>query len=1317
MSFDAGSVAATLRGDFNPAAFMAFDAAMKKAGSTMTAFERKMETSAQRSSRSLHAIGTAAKVGAGAGVLALGAALVKSVALAADFEQQLSSLKSVSGATATQMGTLRKAAMDAGAATKFSALDAAKAQTELAKGGLSVSKILGGGLKGALSLAAAGELDLADAAATTANALNLFGLNGSKAGHVADALATAANTTTGDVHDFAMALTQGGAAAKNVGLDLDQTVVVLEALAQAGVKGSDAGTSMKAAFTQISKPTTESAETMKRLGLEFFTAQGSMKSLPAIAKELDQAFGGLTDKQRLAAATTIAGTDGMRALLALYDASPKSLQVYADQLHKQGTAAEVAAEKQDNFKGKLENFKGSVETAGIAIGSRLLPGLAQLAVEATDTLNRLGETGQIDRFAASAESGFGTAVDVLGDVAGAGADVAGVLFDIGRALDLGDADKLTSIVAGIAAFKTAGVVAPMVATFARSVVTAAAAARLYGASNLAGTLLASTNPITAVSLAAAGLAAGLVYLTSRESSEEAAAHRSAAAKRDQLSAFKALQDAERASVDAKFAAQRSTIELERAEQRLAKVRKDPHASVTDLKDAELELAEARKHSTDAHGAYNEQLAKERDNQQKVINAATHRVAVSREEVEAAKKRLESNRNDPRFADQLAAAERRYADALHDVGKAIGVAENAAANRQRIEAGRKPVSVANTEGFKLASILVGELPKEVRTRYILDDQGAMAKVGLLGVQLGKLHGFQVVTRILAKAENAQAAVSAFKAALDGVKPNTVARIQTTAKSAATEVRAFRAIAQGVPTKKVLSILSNANSEKAAMQALGAAINALQSRRITIETERIERVRRVGSAPPGADTGRRARGRGPTGAETALTGEGRGPELVGNADKGWQVVDRPTLIALAADDYVIPFGDPAQSGRALGLMMDMLGISGYAKGKKGGKGGKKGGGKSGPKPLPIPDAVTFAAVPEDALTNDRDNARKSYQDRKETLHKLDGKIKDQHRNVAEAKGGPAKRKATQKLRDLQEDRRNYERGTGGVKNSLAALKRQYENLQRQLSVLHKANLEIEKLNAQQEAARAQMETAAKTGDAGAWGAARSKRAGLLATLRDKYDLAVKHAKTDTRFAAELEGKLAGVQGDIADVDAAAFEAPDLFDGAGMTKAERDAFAGIEARGALAALTAPLDDDRAAAAEKVGFLEQILGAAMNDPSRGGPSAIADLAGQLKTARENLAAFTGGSAANDNADLQAQIDQQRQRADIAERNVQINAQALSVFQGAGDIGMGGPRIVQNINTLHPGDPRTLDAVASAAVGGMRQQAYVPKTRTSLGF
>lgn len=427
MGFQAGSVWALLGGQFNPAGFVAFDSAMKKSAANMQATEAAIAGSAKRSSAAVGGLGAAAGTAAKGGVLALGAAVAGSVAAAARFEKQMSAVQAVTKASEADMKRMADAAKRLGAESGLGATKTAKAIEELAKGGLTTAQILSGGLKGAIDLALAGQMDLGQAAETTANALNLFGLKGTDASHVADALATAANKTTADVADFAMALTQGGGAAKAAGLSFDETITALEALALSGVKGSDAGTSLKAAFSQLVNPTKESAETMRKLGLEFFTAEGNIKPISALAGELRGSLKGLTNEQRLAALQTIAGTDGFRALLALYEQGPSKIQGLKQGLQEQGTAADVAADKSDNLAGAVKRIGAAIENIATDAGGPFLDPFKEGLDDASAAIEEFRQKAE--------DQGLGDAIaDALGVDPGAFSAVTGAIGDLGGAI-------------------------------------------------------------------------------------------------------------------------------------------------------------------------------------------------------------------------------------------------------------------------------------------------------------------------------------------------------------------------------------------------------------------------------------------------------------------------------------------------------------------------------------------------------------------------------------------------------------------------------------------------------------------------------------------------------------------------------------------------------------------------------------------------------------------------------------------------------------------------------------------------------------------
>lgn len=348
------------------------------ASGKMTKFNSQMKAAEAQANRSTAAAGKFAKAAKLVGIaVGVGAAygLYKGITAGATFEKQIDELGAVTDATRRDMAKFEKQALALGEATQYTANEVAKAQTELAKGGLSAKQINGGALKASLSLAAAGSLELATAAETTVNAMKLFGLRGEDTGQIADMLATAANRTTADVSDFAMALKQGGSVAKLAGLSFNNTVTVLEALAEAGIKNSDAGTSMKTSLIQLLKPSEKQAKLTKALGIDWIKQNGTIKTAAGLSEEIRRATDGMTKSERAKTLATLAGTDGVRTLNALYDAGPKKLRNLEEANKKQGTAQEIARKKMDNLTGDTEQLTGALETLGIKLYKKLAPAL------------------------------------------------------------------------------------------------------------------------------------------------------------------------------------------------------------------------------------------------------------------------------------------------------------------------------------------------------------------------------------------------------------------------------------------------------------------------------------------------------------------------------------------------------------------------------------------------------------------------------------------------------------------------------------------------------------------------------------------------------------------------------------------------------------------------------------------------------------------------------------------------------------------------------------------------------------------------------
>jgi len=300
---------------------------------------------------------------------------------AADFESALNNMQAVSGATAATMKQVSKTAKQLGADTELpgtSAKDAADAMTELAKGGLTAKEAMEAA-RGTLLLSAAAGIDNARAAEIQADALNGFALGAKDAGRVADLLAAAANASTAEIDDMSMSLSQSAAVAHQAGIPIEDTVTALSRLANAGIKSSDAGTSLKTMLLRLMAPMGAGKKAVEKLNLELRDQHGALKSLPALADEFQAKTQGMTKAQRDAAFAAIFGTDAIRAANILLGEGSAAHEKMKRKVTEQGAAQELAAAKMKGFNGSLEAFKSSAETAAITIGTILLPYATKLA--------------------------------------------------------------------------------------------------------------------------------------------------------------------------------------------------------------------------------------------------------------------------------------------------------------------------------------------------------------------------------------------------------------------------------------------------------------------------------------------------------------------------------------------------------------------------------------------------------------------------------------------------------------------------------------------------------------------------------------------------------------------------------------------------------------------------------------------------------------------------------------------------------------------------------------------------------------------------
>ena len=333
-------------------------------------------------------VGKTMTVGLTAPIAALG---VKSFQVFASFDKTMRQVGVQTKQSGAGMKELTDLALKMGKDTNFSAGQAADAMLELAKGGMTAAQIKGGVLQQTLTLAAAGSLSLGDAAGYVSNAMNTFGLEAKDAGAIAAALAGGANASTASVESLGMALGQVGPGAKQAGLSLNDTVAALAAFDNAGIKGSDAGTSLKTMLQRLVPQTDASAAAMRHLGIDFTNTDGSFKSITQIAGILHDKMGKLSDVQRTQALNTIFGSDASRAAAILMENGSKGISKYKKATEDLSAAQKMAKTNTEGAAGSIEQMQGSIETAEITLGKALAPTVTDVAKKISGLANAFSD--------------------------------------------------------------------------------------------------------------------------------------------------------------------------------------------------------------------------------------------------------------------------------------------------------------------------------------------------------------------------------------------------------------------------------------------------------------------------------------------------------------------------------------------------------------------------------------------------------------------------------------------------------------------------------------------------------------------------------------------------------------------------------------------------------------------------------------------------------------------------------------------------------------------------------------------------------------
>lgn len=300
-------------------------------------------------------------LGAGAQMAAMGGigfGIFDAVKGYADFEEEMSAVKAISGATADEFQRLNEKAIQMGADTKFSALESAQAFKYMSMAGWKTEDMIGG-IAGIMNLAAASGEDLAMTSDIVTDSLSAFGLQARDSAMFADVLAAAATNSNTNVAMMGQTFKYAAPVAGALGFSIQDTALAVGLMANQGIKASEAGTSLRSMMTRLVKPTKESGQAMDILGLSITDSNGKMKPFRDIIADIREGMKKLTPESKAAVAGMLAGQEAMSGLLALVNSSDGDFDKLAEAIDNSNGAAERMAKiRMDNLKGDLEQLSG-----------------------------------------------------------------------------------------------------------------------------------------------------------------------------------------------------------------------------------------------------------------------------------------------------------------------------------------------------------------------------------------------------------------------------------------------------------------------------------------------------------------------------------------------------------------------------------------------------------------------------------------------------------------------------------------------------------------------------------------------------------------------------------------------------------------------------------------------------------------------------------------------------------------------------------------------------------------------------------------------
>lgn len=370
-------------------------------------------------------------------VTALGTAAVKT---ASDFDSAMSQVAAVSGATGSDLEALRDKAREMGSKTKFSASEAAEAMNYMAMAGWKTTDMLGG-IEGVMNLAAASGEDLATTSDIVTDALTAFGLSADDSGHFADVLAAASSNANTNVSMMGETFKYCAPIAGALGFSVEDTAEAIGLMANAGIKSSQAGTSLRTIMNNLTGEVKICGSSIGEVTIATTNADGSMRGLSDILADCRTAFSGLSESEKAAAAETLVGKNAMSGFLALMNAGEADINKLSGAIANcDGKSAEMASTMQDNLAGQLQILKSQLEELAISFGELLMPAIRAIVgwiQQFVDWLNSMGEgTKKVIMVVALLAAALGPVLIVVGKVISAVGTIMTIVPKIASAIKI-----------------------------------------------------------------------------------------------------------------------------------------------------------------------------------------------------------------------------------------------------------------------------------------------------------------------------------------------------------------------------------------------------------------------------------------------------------------------------------------------------------------------------------------------------------------------------------------------------------------------------------------------------------------------------------------------------------------------------------------------------------------------------------------------------------------------------------------------------------------------------------------------------------------